>query len=273
VWWQQAWDGWQERPAVGTGAGSFLLTNLRYRTSYLDQATEPHSLPLQFLSETGLVGLALFVAAVGALLAAAGRRRSHELALSMLLPAFVLHGLLEIDWDFLAVAAPAFVAAGALAARPGATGRRSPFVALVAVGAAVAVVSSSVLPWLGERWAAQAQDAATAGKPARAVALAKRARTVDPVSLDPLFAQALGEEIRGRIAAAAAVFEHATEVQPRNPQPWVWLGRLELDAGCPRRALRHLERFVELDPKARPEAGAFEKDRALALVNTGKPRC
>jgi len=273
VWWQQAWDGWRERPVVGTGAGSFLLTNLRYRTTYLDQATEPHSLPLQFLSETGLVGLALFAAAVGVLLAAGGRRRDHELALSLLLPAFALHGLLEIDWDFLAVAAPAFLAAGALVARTGATGRRAGFATLVAAGGALAVVSSLALPWLGARWAAQAQDAATAGEPARAVALAKRARTVDPVSLDPLFAQALAEEVRGRIAAAAAVFERATEVQPRNPQPWVWLGRLELDAGCPRRALEHLERFVELDPKARPEAGAVEKDRALALVNTGKPRC
>ena len=34
----------------GTGAGSFEFTNLRYRTTSLDSATEPHDLPLQFLT-------------------------------------------------------------------------------------------------------------------------------------------------------------------------------------------------------------------------------
>jgi tetratricopeptide (TPR) repeat protein len=276
VWWKQAWDGWQERPVVGTGAGSFALTNLRYRTTFLDQATEPHNVPLQFLSETGFVGLVLLVAALGSLLAAGGRRSDHELALSLLLPAFVLHALLEIDWDFLAVAAPAFLAAGALAGRPagaGAEGRRSPFAALAAGGVALAVVSSLALPWLGDRWTRQAEDAALAGRSAKAVALAKRARVVDPVSIEPLFAQGLAEETRGNLGAAAVLFKRATEVQPRNPQPWGWLGRLELDVGCARAALTHLERYVELDPQARPEAGAADKDRALALVNSGKPRC
>ena len=276
VWWKQAWNGWEERPVVGTGAGSFALTNLRYRTTFLDQATEPHNVPLQFLSETGLVGLALLLAALGSLIAAAGRRRGHELALSLLLPAFVLHALLDIDWDFLAVAAPAFLAAGALAGRPGRDqdqGRRSRFAALAAGGVALAVVSSLALPWLGERWTRQAEDAALAGRPAKAVALAKRARAADPVSIEPLFAQALAEETRGNLGDAAALFERATEVQPRNPQPWAWLGSLELDAGCARAALPHLERYVALDPQARPDAGAADKDRALALVNSGKPRC
>src|SRR5215212_9842 len=274
VWWKQAWEGWEERPVVGTGSGSFQLTNLRYRTTYLDQATEPHNVPLQFLSETGLVGLALLAATLGWLVAAAGPRRDHELALSLLLPAFALHALLDIDWDFLAVAAPAFLAAGALAGRPGGDeGRRSPFAALAAGGVALAVVSSLALPWLGDRWTRRAEDAALAGRPAKAVALARRARAVDPVSIEPLFAQALAEETRGNLGDAAALFERATQMQPRNPQPWGWLGRLELDAGCARAALSHLERYVELDPQARPEAAAADKDRALALVNSGKPRC
>jgi len=274
VWWKQAWEGWEERPLVGTGAGSFALTNLRYRTTFLDQATEPHNVPLQFLSETGLVGLGLLLAALGLLIAAGWRRQGHELALSLLLPAFVLHALLEIDWDFLAVAAPAFLAAGALAGRPGAVTRRlSRFAAIAAAGAALAAVSSLALPWLGDRWTRQAEDAALGGRPAKAVALAKRARAVDPVSIEPLFAQALAEETRGNLGRAAALFGRATEVQPRNPQPWGWLGRLELDAGCARAALTHLERYVALDPQARPEAAAADKDRALALVNSGKPRC
>src|SRR5262249_7271977 len=58
-WWQQAWKGFEQAPLKGTGAGSFLVTNLRYRTTSLDQTIEPHDLPLQFLTETGVVGFLL----------------------------------------------------------------------------------------------------------------------------------------------------------------------------------------------------------------------
>ena len=63
MWWKQAWSGWEDHPVAGTGAGSFNFTNLRYRTTSVDSTTEPHSLPVQFLSETGVVGLLLFVVA------------------------------------------------------------------------------------------------------------------------------------------------------------------------------------------------------------------
>src|SRR4051794_10151892 len=138
VWWRQALDGWQHHPLAGTGAGSFHVTNLRYRTTFLDETTEPHDLPLQFLSEAGVVGLALLACAL-ALLLHTGRRRGHELALSLMLPAYVVHSLVDIDWDFVAVSAPAFLAAGALIGRPPVR-RGSPFGVLAAAGAAPLVV-------------------------------------------------------------------------------------------------------------------------------------
>src|SRR5213076_1583857 len=96
----------------------------------------PHNLPLQVLSETGVVGLILLVAAVGALLRRTFRRRGHELALALILPAYLLHSLVDVDWDFVAVSAPAFLAAGALAG--GVELRRvSPFATLAAAGAAL----------------------------------------------------------------------------------------------------------------------------------------
>ena len=67
-WWRQAWTAGSRHRLAGTGAGSFALTNLRYRTTNLDQTIEPHNLPLQFLTETGVVGLLLFVLAAAALL-------------------------------------------------------------------------------------------------------------------------------------------------------------------------------------------------------------
>ena len=118
VWWRQAWDGWQERKLTGTGAGTFRLVNLKFRDSYLDVTTEPHSLPLQFLSEAGVIGLVLFLLTVGFLLRSSWRRRQGpELALALALPALLVHSLVDIDWDFAAVAAPVFLIAGALSGR------------------------------------------------------------------------------------------------------------------------------------------------------------
>src|SRR4051812_24587678 len=187
VWWRQAVDGWQHHALAGTGAGSFHVTNLRYRTTFLDETTEPHDLPLQFLSESGIVGLALLAVAL-ALLLHTGRRRGHELALSLLLPAYVVHSLVDIDWDFVAVSAPAFLAAGALAGRPVLRPARA-FGTLVGAGAALLAFCVLLLPWLGQRWAAEASFAA----PARAERLAKRARSVDPLLVEPPWGPAVAE--------------------------------------------------------------------------------
>ena len=118
TWWSQAWHGFTDHVLWGTGAGSFHLLNLRYRTTYLDFTIEPHNLPVQVLAELGLIGLVLLVVACVMLLRGSFRRSGHELALALLLPAFLVHSLVDVDWDFAAVAAPAFVAAGALVGGP-----------------------------------------------------------------------------------------------------------------------------------------------------------
>ena len=156
-WWTQAWRGWKTDPLAGTGAGSFGFTNLRYRTTSLDQALEPHDLPLQFLSETGVVGFALFVGGVGWLIVRSRRRPGPELALALALPAYVLHGLLDIGWDFAAVSAPVFLIAGALATRPSERPHPSPAAVLMASGAALAIVFSLFAVWFGDRWTGQAE--------------------------------------------------------------------------------------------------------------------
>ena len=267
TWWKQALEGWQHDVVAGTGAGSFHVTNLRYRDSFLDFTTEPHDLPLQFLSEAGLVGLALLVASAALLYP--GRRRGHELALALMLPAYLVHSLVDIDWDFVAVSAPAFVAAGSLVGRPPVQ-RVSPFGVLAAAGAALLAFVVLLLPWLGERWS---DDATFTASPARATQLAKRARSVDPLLVEPLWALALAADNRNDVARALAYYEEATRVQPENAQTWLAAGEYALQIGCARRALQHFYRFNALDKYARPSDGPDDYLRALRLVNSGKPRC
>jgi hypothetical protein len=268
TWWNQAVSGWEHDKLLGTGAGSFHVTNLLYRDSYLDYTTEPHNLPLQFLTEVGIVGLALFLLAAAALLRGTHRRRKHELALASLLPAYLVHSLVDIDWDFVAVSAPAFLAAGALAG--GLQLRRvSMFGSLVAAGAAALAFGVLLLPWLGERWSTQATDA----PPARAVTLADRARSVDPLLVEPLWALAFAAEERRDLPAAFAYYVEATRKQPKNADTWLFAGQFAFAHGCMRAAYDNLEKFTELDNKARPSRGGDAYNAALKVVDAGKAKC
>ena len=67
LWWKEAWRAWERQPWRGTGAGSFELTHRMLRTNNI-VVTEPHNVPLQFLTETGLAGFFFALMAVGALL-------------------------------------------------------------------------------------------------------------------------------------------------------------------------------------------------------------
>ena len=270
VWWRQAWRGFEHHALAGTGAGSFHLTNLHYRTSYLDETIEPHDLPLQMLSETGLVGFALFAAAALTLLVRGHGRKGPELALALILPAYLLHALVDVDWDFAAVSVPAFLAAGAIAGRAVPARRVSGFAVLAAAGAALLAFGALLLPWLGSRWATDALGA----PPARAITLAKRAHGVDPFLVEPYWAQAFAADARNQAQRAFAFYMAATRRQPANPETWLLAGRYALEQGCAQTAYPLLERFTELvNQRARPDEGGNDYRRALALVNSGKPRC
>jgi len=268
TWWRQAWHGFGDHPLAGVGAGAFNLLNLRYRTSFLDYTIEPHDLPVQFLAEVGIVGLGLLVVAFAALMRPALHRGGREFALALFLPAFLVHSLVDVDWDFVAVAAPAFVAAGALAGRP-AVGRVRGFALLPAGGVALLVLGSLVSPWLARRYA----DDALAASPHRAIVLADRAHSLDPLLVEPFWAKAYAEASRGRDRAAFAQFVAAVRRQPKNPQTWLAAGEYAKTAGCPYLEYQYLEKYTELDPNARPSAGGDDYRDALAKVNNREYTC
>jgi len=269
AWWRQAWDGFRGHELVGTGAGTFHLANLRFRQSYLDFTIEPHNLFLQFLSEVGIVGLALLALAMAVLLRGSLRRRGHELALALILPAFLVHSLVDIDWDFVAVSALVFLVAGALVGSRSSR-RVSLFPALAAAGASLLAFGVLLLPWLGERWSG---EAAVELSPQHAVTLAKRARSVDPLLVEPLLTLGFASDQENRLLDARAYYAEAVRAQPKNPEPLLLAGLFELSHGCPRHAYAYLEPFTELDPQEPQVPGGDAYRRARDLVNTGKYDC
>ena len=255
LWWKEAWHAWEKQPWRGTGAGTFELTHRLLRTNDI-VVTEPHNVPLQFLSETGLVGFFFALVAIGAAAVGVVRRvrgltgeeRAAAVALAVLAVAYVLHSLVDFDWDFVAVTGPFLVSVGALLGGPAV--RDSPRVALapVPVVVAIAVALSLLTPWFAERGTDSARGAIADGRPLRAYREARDARSLNPLALDPLLVQAAALEQLGDSQGARQVYIDAVELQPLNWRPWYYLGLFEVGQQDWARAIPPLERAVHLDP-------------------------
>jgi hypothetical protein len=241
-WWQEAWNAFAENPVTGTGAGTFGLTDRIERDSPL-AVTEPHSAPLQDLSETGIVGFLLIAVVLGAAFVAITRREALPLVLAIGI--CVAHSLVDIDWDYLAVQGPVFMTIGALAARP-APPRRRNWLAAAAIGVcALGVVWSLASPWLSNQRLDASLDSIFARDIAKARDQADSAHAFDPLAVEPLWRMAVLEPHRTR---ALELYREARDQEPKNPETWYELGRFELRTlKQPRAAYRDLNHAYTLD--------------------------
>jgi hypothetical protein len=266
-WWQEAWNAFVDHPLRGTGAGSFGLTDRLERTSPL-AVVEPHSTPLQFLSEVGLVGFLLF-AAVVVTAALAIRRRSTPLVLA--LGICLLHSLVDIDWDYVAVQGPVFLAVGALAAGPPAP-RRSWLPEAAALVCALAAVYSLASPWLSTQRLSAAYDSVASGNLIGARDEAKAAHSFNPLAVEPLWLMA---GLAPTKAESLRLYREARSLEPKNAQSWYLLGAFELhQLKQPCAAWFDLNHAYTLDRYVftpRTPAGN-DLDRARSLVNRLKCR-
>ena len=277
AWWREAREIFEAKPIAGAGANTFEVARKRYRES-ASAVTQPHSVPLQFLAGTGLVGLALFLALVGAGAVAAvgavrrfdGPERDAAAALSVALALWLGHALVDYDWDFVAVTGPALFGLGVLAAagKPPRRGR-FPLAAAGVAAVALAAAASVATPWLAEREVRSVSAALDRGDAAGAERAADRARSLDPLSLQPIFAQALVAEVRGRDTAAHAAYEEATRLQPENPEAWLALGLYEFDRGQRCAAYVHLNQAYTLDPAGKQWEPGGPLDQSRDWVNAG----
>jgi hypothetical protein len=213
VWWQEAWHAFTRHPIGGTGAGTFGLENQMLRRAPV-VVDEPHNTPLQFLSETGLIGFALYLLTAAAALWAAWRARRDPagLALGLAVAAFFAHGVVDKDWNYVATCGPLFLVAGLLAARPGAARARRPLLALAALVVAFGVVYSLTAPWLSQRAYARGTESG-----------AKQARSYDPLSVNALILLATYEEATD-LKTALKYYGQAVNLEPQNAETWYELG-------------------------------------------------
>ncbi len=279
AWWDDALEVFADQRLAGTGALTYEIARKRVR----DDATpvlQPHSVPLQILADTGLVGLLLGGAAVAglaggavaALRRLAGPERDAAVALVALPAAYAAHALVDYPLDFVAVTAPTLVALGALlaAARPAARPAGG-LVRVAAVGAvALAVIAVLVTPALAERDVDRAVRLLNDRQLDEAGDAADRARALDPLSLDPIFTAALVAEARGDAELARGLYRRATELQPENPSAWTVLGLYEYAVRedlCD--AYEALNNAYTLDPNGHQWEVGGPLDVARDAVNAG----
>ncbi len=271
-------------PAGGTGARTFEIARKRYRDDAAN-VTEPHSLPLQLLSDTGLPALLLgitLVVGLGLGLRATVRRlepgeRAAAVGLVALPLAFGLHSLVDYDLDFLAVAAPTALVSGALlaAGRPSAIVRSRATVTAGAVVGALVAIWVLAAPELSARSVASAYRQIDARDLGAAAASARRAQSLNPLSPEPLYARATVASSEGDNAAAEQFYEQATRLQPENPDTWWELGFFRQTAlGNQCSAYFALNAAYTLDPKGSRFTPHGPLAVAAAAVNdTENPAC
>ena len=257
-WWEESWRLFERDPVEGSGAGSFIIARRPYRTDLI-VVVEPHSLPLQFLAELGLVGFVLLVGLVGTGTAAAvhavraleGSERAAGTALALAPLAYLLHTLIDYDWDFVALTGPVLLALGILVAVgvPAVPRRRRALPAAAAALFAVASITSLAAPWLADRKVTEAFAAVGRGDPEAAREAADRARSLNPLAIEPIHAAALAEEQRRRRQEALELYVEAVELQPENSETWYQLARYEASVGLRNEAIKHVGQAQALDPK------------------------
>jgi tetratricopeptide (TPR) repeat protein len=278
LWWQEAWRVFQDAPLGGKGAGSFEIARRTERRNSL-VTIEPHNIAVQALAETGVIGLLLGAGAAAAALLAVGfavrRLEGPEaaagLALAITVPSYLLHALGDIDWDFVAASAPVFFAFGVLIGATAAVQERArrPLLAVAAAVVALAALYSLTAPWLAARRVDEAYAALDRGRAAAAVAAARDAHQLDPLSLEPLWAWALAEASVRHEDAALRQYRRAVDLQPENADTWYALGAYEFDLRRYQAAYRDLNEAYTRDPRGPAGEKGGLLDRARERVNAG----
>ncbi|MEA2172016.1 MAG: hypothetical protein QOF76_5316 [Solirubrobacteraceae bacterium] len=270
AWWREAAGGFSDKPLKGWGADSFRVVQRLYRRDRID-VEQPHSVPLQFLVENGLIGFLLGAGALLALLAAGLARvrslpfartgappaRGAAAALFAVALAWIVQCFFEWTWNIPAATFPMLLCLGVLAARPtGAPTGKVPGRTLWAGGAAIAlvlVITSVTLPAVAADKTKAALLASGVDNPSPATLehiadQADYAARLNPLAIDALGVAADVAARRGRPDEQRADLIKRVRRQPYDVLSWIDLLIVEVGRGDRAGAVAAAHKVLELDP-------------------------
>jgi O-Antigen ligase len=261
-------DSFEEKPLLGTGAGTYEFAWERHRSISLP-VHDAHSLYFEAFAELGIVGGLLVLALVGVLLwtgfsawrAALHPQRERYAALFAAILAFAIVAGLDWFWEIAGLGAVFFLASGVLVAArcaqlttppdPNllAAGEERRF-GLAVAGLAVAWIAAIALigPLLVDREIDASHSATAAGEIDSAVNHAETARSIEPFAASPYVQLGLLAESQGDYATANEHFTQAIDREDHNWQLYYLRSRVEEEAGDEAAARADLDHARHLNP-------------------------
>ncbi|MFL5782457.1 MAG: O-antigen ligase family protein [Thermoleophilaceae bacterium] len=230
--WRVAIDEFDTAPLHGSGAGTYEFAWHRLRNTTAT-VVDGHSLYVEVMSELGIVGLVLLVAAIAGILVALARRISgpNRVLYAALLAAGVtwaIHAGIDWDWEMPAVSAWFFAVGGAaLASRSGQLTLTAPAAQRSRIPVAAALAVAAATPVLILFSQSRLQDSAAAFQRGNCERAAKRAYdSINMLSVRPEPYRIIGycDIERGRGEAAVAAMRKAVEKSPDNWESHYGLG-------------------------------------------------
>jgi O-Antigen ligase len=267
--WQAAGHAFDHHPVGGTGPGTFQFWWARHATAdgFVRNA---HSLYMETLAETGIVGFALLIGLLVTFAAFAARRalrsepgpRLWLSAAAGALAAFLLAAAVEWVWQLAAIAAAALTVGavivcgrdegdGERALQPAAPSTKRPRWVAGALLAALAVVAlgAILVPLGGTVKLRASQSAAANGNLSLALRDSLAAERLQPYASAPYVQEATVLEAAGRLGDAAVAARTATRNSPTDWTTWLTLARIDARRGDDREGLAALAKARQLNPR------------------------
>ncbi len=249
--WRVSLNGFADHPVAGIGGRGFGPAYLEDARSD-ETPARAHSLPLDVLLETGIVGLVLLAAGLVAALFGLIRRRTTPEGVAALGATvyFVVHATGDWIWTFPAVGLPAFALIGIGLADSDRSQLSRRFAVLAAAAMAAVAAFAFLPPWLSARITTAALEGEVS------VEALDWARRLDPLAVEPLLAEAA---LAPTIAQSVRPLREAVELQPRSVGPRVELARVYLELGRGAAARRQLLAARRLYPSSEEIAAALRE--------------
>ncbi|MHB8060089.1 MAG: O-antigen ligase family protein [Gaiellaceae bacterium] len=259
--WRVAANEFRAHPLGGIGANNFASGYLQARRSN-EEPSDPHSLEMKTLAQTGVIGSVCLLAFLAFGLVAVRRRgvdpfkRGLAVSLAVGFAYWLVHGSVEWFWEIPAISAAAMAFLGLAAAitvdtsGEEAVERRPDRRLLVLATLLVALVASAsyCAPWLSARYVDDASQGWRAS-PSQADRMLDRARTLNPLSEKPdLIAGTIAERRRDYPGMKTA-FKRALARNNTNWYAWFELGIASYATGDRPAALAQLKRAEALNPR------------------------
>ncbi len=259
--WRVALIEFKQHPLFGIGTDNFAVPYLERRRSS-EQPDYPHSLPIRLLSQTGLLGTAIFaVFLVSALVAALRREASPErgvaVAAVVAFVAWMLHASVDWLWELPATGLTALTLLGlavglgpARVSAPAFRLARGKRTTVIACGGVVAVAAglSLAFPWASARYQKSGVSAWRVD-PGTAYARLDRAAQLNPLDDQSYVLAGAIASRRHDYVRMRESFRRAIDRNRLN-----WYSHLELavalsNTGDPAAARRAIGRALKLNPR------------------------